>query len=78
MDGELARHEAFTQTDDNRNRMNIADIHASSGIRIHDPSIRVDKNASCLRPRGHSDRQISGIPSAYNKRQKFTNSTLTI
>jgi hypothetical protein len=29
------------------------DIHALSGIRIHDPRVRVSENSSCLRPRGH-------------------------
>jgi hypothetical protein len=35
------------------------DIHASSWIRTHDPSVRVSEDSSCLTPRGHSDRQIS-------------------
>jgi hypothetical protein len=33
------------------------DIHASSGIRAHDPSVREGEDGSCLRPRGHCDRQ---------------------
>jgi hypothetical protein len=32
------------------------DIHASSGIRTHDPSVRAGGDVSCLRPRGHCDR----------------------
>jgi hypothetical protein len=32
------------------------DIYALSGIRTHDPSVRVSENSSCLRPRGHCDR----------------------
>jgi hypothetical protein len=34
------------------------DIHALSGIRTHDPSVRVSEDSSCRRPRGHRDRQI--------------------
>jgi hypothetical protein len=33
-------------------------IHASSRIRIHDPSVRSSEDSSCLRPRGHCDRNI--------------------
>jgi hypothetical protein len=33
------------------------DIHASNGIRIHDPFVRAGEDGSCLRPRGHCDRQ---------------------
>jgi hypothetical protein len=32
------------------------DIHALSGIRTHDPSVRAGKDGSCLRPRGNCDR----------------------
>jgi hypothetical protein len=32
------------------------DIHAFSGIRTHDPSVRASEDSSCLRPRGHCDR----------------------
>jgi hypothetical protein len=35
------------------------DIHASSGIRTHDPSIRAGEDVSCLRPRDHCDRRVS-------------------
>jgi hypothetical protein len=33
-------------------------MHASSGNRIHDPSVRVGEDGSCLRKRGHSDRPL--------------------
>jgi hypothetical protein len=33
------------------------DIHASSGIRTHDPSVRAGEDGLCLRSRGHCDRQ---------------------
>jgi hypothetical protein len=32
-------------------------IHASSGIRAHDPSVRAGEDCSCLIPRGHCHRQ---------------------
>jgi hypothetical protein len=32
-----------------------------SGIQIHDPSVRVSDDSSCLRPRGHCDRLRSNI-----------------
>jgi hypothetical protein len=31
-------------------------IHASSGIRSHDPSVRAAEDSTCLRARGHWDR----------------------
>jgi hypothetical protein len=34
-----------------------ADTHALSGIRTHDPSVRVGEDGSCLRPRGHREGQ---------------------
>jgi hypothetical protein len=34
------------------------DIHASSGIRTHEPSVRAGEDSSCLKPRGHRDRPI--------------------
>jgi hypothetical protein len=43
-------------TQDNTNRIN-ANIHALSGIRTHDLSVRASEDISCLRPRGHYDRQ---------------------
>jgi hypothetical protein len=33
-------------------------IHASSGIRSHDPSAQAGEDISCLRPRSHCDRQV--------------------
>jgi hypothetical protein len=35
------------------------DIHALCGIRTHDPSVQASEDSSCLRPRGHCDRQIN-------------------
>jgi hypothetical protein len=37
-----------TQTQNKR-----TDIHASGGIRTHDPSVRAGEDSTCLRPRDH-------------------------
>jgi hypothetical protein len=36
-------------------------IHALSGIRTYDPSVRVSEDCSCLGPHGHCDRPRSHI-----------------
>jgi hypothetical protein len=41
-----------TQTQNKRKH-----IHALSGIRTHNPSVRASEDSSCHRPRGHCDRQ---------------------
>jgi hypothetical protein len=52
-----ARREAATYTQDNKNtELTQPDIHALSGIRTHDPSVRASEGSSSLRPRGHPDR----------------------
>jgi hypothetical protein len=44
-------------TGHHKHRINAhTDIHASSGIRTHDPSVRASEDSSRLRPRDHSDR----------------------
>jgi hypothetical protein len=43
-------------TQDNTNRIN-ANIHTSSGIRAHDPSVQGSEDSSCPRPREHCDHQ---------------------
>jgi hypothetical protein len=35
------------------------DIHASSGIRTDNPSVRADEDGSCLRPRSHFNRPVN-------------------
>jgi hypothetical protein len=52
LDGGSARRKASTYTQNNTN----TEIHALSGIRTHDPSVRANGDCSCLRPRGHCDR----------------------
>jgi hypothetical protein len=41
-------------------RINVrnTDIHALSGIRAHNPSVRIREENSCLRPRAHFERHI--------------------
>jgi hypothetical protein len=40
------------------NKHTHTDIHILSVIRTHDPSFRAGEDSSCLRPRGHCDRQF--------------------
>jgi hypothetical protein len=48
----------YLHTEQHKHRINAhdTDIHASSGIRTHDPSVQASEDTSCLRPRGHCDR----------------------
>jgi hypothetical protein len=58
-DGGSARRKAATYTQKNTNtEYTRTDIHVSSGIRTHDPSVTAAEDGSCLRPRGHCDRHI--------------------
>jgi hypothetical protein len=61
-----------TQTQNKRN----TDIHALSGIRTHNLSIRVSEDSSCLRPRGHCDWHMHCIFDESNKDIRFL--TLTV
>jgi hypothetical protein len=48
----------YLHTGQHKHRINAhTDIHALSGIRTHDPSFRTSEDSSCLRTRGHRDRQ---------------------
>jgi hypothetical protein len=49
------RTQRATQT---QNKRTHTDIHALSGIRTHDPSVRASEGSLCLRPRGHCDRNV--------------------
>jgi hypothetical protein len=53
--GGSARRKATTYTQDSIN----PDMHASSGIRTHDPSVRAGEESSCLRRRDYCDRLAS-------------------
>jgi hypothetical protein len=48
-------------------------MHALSGIRTHDPSVRASEDSSCLRQRGHWDRQC--MPSLLIKSTSLTAKT---
>jgi hypothetical protein len=47
------------------------DIHASSVIRTHDPSVRVSEDNSCLWPRRHCDRHSHRIKVSYPGREQW-------
>jgi hypothetical protein len=53
-----------------KHRINT-NIHASSEIRTHDPSVPEGEDSSCLRPRGHCVRQDVALAKS---RYYFTNS----
>jgi hypothetical protein len=53
----------YLHTGQHKHRVNAhTDIHASSGIRTHIPSVLAGEDGSCLRLRGHCDRYFSQIP----------------
>jgi hypothetical protein len=43
-------------------RIHTPNIHALSGVRTHDSSVRASEDSSCLRPRGHCNRQCTYRP----------------
>jgi hypothetical protein len=52
----------YLNTGQYKHRINEhTDIHTLSGIRTHDPSVRASEDSSCLRPRGHCNRQLLGL-----------------
>jgi hypothetical protein len=54
--GGSAGRKAATYIQNNTNKEQThTDIHASSGIRTHDPIVRVSEDSSFFRPRGHFD-----------------------
>jgi hypothetical protein len=52
--GWSARRKATTYAQ--TKHIHTKNIHALSGIRAHDPSVRESEDSSRLRPRGHCDR----------------------
>jgi hypothetical protein len=48
----------YLHTKQHKHRINAhnTDVHALSGIRTHDPSVRASEDSSCLRQRDHCDR----------------------
>jgi hypothetical protein len=56
LDGGSAHRKATTCAEDSTNTEKThTDIHASSGIWTHDPSVWAGEDSSCLRPLGHCD-----------------------
>jgi hypothetical protein len=45
----------YLHTEQQNTELTYTDIHATSGIRTHDPSVRRGEDSSWLRPRGHCD-----------------------
>jgi hypothetical protein len=50
----------YLHTGQHKHRINAhnTDIHALSGIRNHDSSVRADEDSSCVRPHGNCDRHV--------------------
>jgi hypothetical protein len=53
----------YLQTEKHNHRINAhkTNIHALSGIRTHDPSVRASEDSLCFRPLGHCDRRTGCI-----------------
>jgi hypothetical protein len=50
-------------------RIHTLNIYVLSGVRNHDPSVRENKDSSCLRPRGYCDRRLNELQiNKYNVR----------
>jgi hypothetical protein len=64
LDGGSAHRKAAACTQDSTTRrINAHGYLCLSGIRIHDPSVRVGEDCRCLRPRGQCyRRQVSSTP----------------
>jgi hypothetical protein len=62
-----AHRKAATYTGQHKARKTLTHVHASSGIRIHDPGVLAREDISCLRPRGHC-KQLVYIVKVYNLR----------
>jgi hypothetical protein len=54
----LPKH-SIAQTQNKHIRLYTPNIHALSGIRTHDHSVRASEDSSCLRPLGYCDRLAS-------------------
>jgi hypothetical protein len=56
----------YLYTGQHKHRINAeTNIHVLNGIRNYDPRVRASEDSSCLRPRGHCDRQIIVISLQY-------------
>jgi hypothetical protein len=65
----------YLNTGQHKHRINThTDIHTLSGIRTLDASVRASEDSSCLRPRGHYDRQVccvTGVNNAWSRNRWF-------
>jgi hypothetical protein len=59
MRGALRKAATYTQNNKDTEKTHT-DIHASSGIRTHNPSVRTGEDSSCLQ-RDHYDRLKQGL-----------------
>jgi hypothetical protein len=58
----------YLHTGQHTHRINIlTDIHALSGIRNHNPSVRASEDSSCLRPWGYCDRHCPVFQTIFRK-----------
>jgi hypothetical protein len=74
----VARPLATHRTTQRQNkRTKYRHIHASSGIRTHDYSVRASEDSSCLRPRGHCDRHLITYDMKRNQGSIGLNKTLS-
>jgi hypothetical protein len=66
LDGGSAFKGLYLHREQHKHRINArnTDIHFLSRVRTHDPSVRVSKDNSCLRPRGQCDRHTAHIQHA--------------
>jgi hypothetical protein len=56
----------YLHTGRHKHRINAyTDIHALSGIRTHDPSVRASEDSSCLRPCAHCDQLFQFLATQY-------------
>jgi hypothetical protein len=49
----------------------LTDIHASSEIRTHDPSVSAGEVGSWFRPRGLCDRHVANIETSYARYRRY-------
>jgi hypothetical protein len=62
----------FLQTGQHKHRINAhKGNNVLNGIRTHDPSVQASEDGSCLRPRGHRDRQSCIIAVIINDLNMF-------
>jgi hypothetical protein len=71
LEGRSARRKASTYTTEQPKHRKNATIHALTGIRTHNLLVRASEDGSCLRLRGHCDRQPVCILSKLTMKMLF-------